>query len=928
MKISSASKKVLASALSAAMVVAFAPTVAFGAPANVTPAKYVSVTFNGNGSSTTAPAPAYKQVKQYDGKYYIEAADTYKDAAGKDATADGYSFDKWFIDADGDGVIDEGEAYAKTVNGATNMVEISADATSVELKAAYATPSITKLADSAFSAVAAYGQSTEAWYDAKASKIAFTVANPGLADHKYVLTVTNPAGTVVGTETFGSGTGESDPVTELAGNKAVFFTDNALSSDKWAAYKSNLVAGDYTVTLTDNGKEISAQKITLATITVTVGSKTKSGLGQVKGTADLRVINPIADTDYQAYTDAEGYYVADPTAVAVKGDAAYTAVEQATTITVAPAYDETNRQLTFTVANAAAAGAKFDVTVKAPSGVVYTGHANGAYIINFDQTSKNDRTSAAEEAGDYIVTATITEANGTVKTASAKMTLTELKVEAGEGTKVVTANKAQVKSYFTDVTTEAGLATFVGTVEAAVNPGTNSGADDGIVAKDANATLTWKLNGADIVSANKVKAGQTNILTATTAAVNYAAAPEYSVAKVAVTGQADQYVLTVAPAAGTTVAVTDGTNAINKATDGKYNVTGKDTVVITATGAAGTTAKVITLAKLGTTMSDAWKAATKGGQSALEKNIGNTTTKWLAADGVKGAIESGKAAIDAYEAKYYAVVTEGEAIEVAAYKALYEAVAAEADAQIKAYENGAKVVAGSKVYSMTADQYAAAVKAVDTAKKAVETAVKNAGTDSATVVAKYKEGFDTSNDSVLTVTNTRLTGENFVTVENYTAADVKAAQEVSASLKAATTGAEAEAALKAFDALTAAQKELVAAADLAAAQKVADEAKAQAELIVAQDDAAVSKARNASKTVKAGKAGKTTKKASITLKKITSASGAKVTYKKSSGKKAITVKSGKAYLAKGTKVGKYTATIKATCGTQTAKIKVTFKVVK
>ena len=137
---------------------------------------------------------------------------------------------------------------------------------------------------------------------------------------------------------------------------------------------------------------------------------------------------------------------------------------------------------------------------------------------------------------------------------------------------------------------------------------------------------------------------------------------------------------------------------------------------------------------------------------------------------------------------------------------------------------------------------------------------------------------------------------------------------------------KAEAALAKFAALTDAQKALVSGADVAAAQKVADEAKAAAELKDAQDDAAVSKARNASKTVKAGKNGKTTKKQSVTLKKITSASGAKVTYKKVSGKKAITVKSGKAYLAKGVKKGTYKATVKATCGTQTAKIKVTFKV--
>ena len=105
-----------------------------------------------------------------------------------------------------------------------------------------------------------------------------------------------------------------------------------------------------------------------------------------------------------------------------------------------------------------------------------------------------------------------------------------------------------------------------------------------------------------------------------------------------------------------------------------------------------------------------------------------------------------------------------------------------------------------------------------------------------------------------------------------------------------------------------------------------DEAKAAAAVKDAQDEAAVAKTRDASKTVKAGKNGKTTKKQSVTLKKITSKSGAKVTYKKSSGSSKVSVKSGKAYLAKGVKKGTYKATVKATCGTQTAKIKVTFKV--
>ena len=117
------------------------------------------------------------------------------------------------------------------------------------------------------------------------------------------------------------------------------------------------------------------------------------------------------------------------------------------------------------------------------------------------------------------------------------------------------------------------------------------------------------------------------------------------------------------------------------------------------------------------------------------------------------------------------------------------------------------------------------------------------------------------------------------------------------------------------------------AKQMASQEAIYQEAKAQAELVAAQDDAAVSKARNTSKTVKLAKGKtKTTKKQSVTLKAITSASGAKVTYKKSSGSSKVSVKSGKAYLAKGVKKGTYKATVKATCGTQTAKITVKFVV--
>ena len=913
MKISNASKKVLASALSAAMVVAFAPAAAFATPAAGSgAAKYVSVTFDSNGNTAVAPAPAYKQLLQEDGKYYVEVtSDT------QSGTVNGYSFSNWFIDANSDGVVSEGEAVSKADATASTryFIEVPADATAVTLKAAYNNPVVNKFAGTEF-ATGDYVDpaETSTTIEADVPQITATVANDGVSGHTYVLTVKNPNDVTVATKTFGAGQGQT-AVSELKGSHVVSFSDKALSSDDMATYKRNLLAGEYKVTLTDNGKEVSSQKLSLATITVKVGSKTETGLAQVKGSVNLTEINGLG-SDYKAYVDADDYYVADAADVAVKGDATYTAVEQETLFSAAPAYDETDRNLTFTV-SAGATDAKYAVSVDGPSGTVYTAANSGAYTVSFDQTSKNARTSASEQAGDYVVTATITEADGTVKTAKTKFTLTEVKVEAGEGTEYTNADA--VHSFFTDDTAEAGLASFV------------DGKKTGTQLKDGFENISWQLNGAAAVSANKAKAGQVNTLTSVATAKGYAAAPEYSVAKVSVTGADDQYILSLTPAAGTTLTVTGAKTgaAIAKGADGKYNVTAENAsggkITIAGVDGKGTAIKTIELVPATASVKTDWAKATAGGKSPLEANIGNTTTKWLATDGVKAAVEAGKAAVEAYAGKYFAAATEGDEVEAAAYKALYEAVAAEADAQVKAYENGALVVAGKKVYSMTADQYNKNVASLEKAKKNVAAAVKTAGKDNATLAAAYKAGFATTGDkSAVKAAQDALTLTKNVTEEKYKAEDVTAAADVTAALKAAKTADEAKAALEAYSKLSDDAKKLVATADVAAAQKIVTDAEMAAELKNAQDDAAVSKVKG--KTVKA-KAKKATKSS---LKVVTSKSGAKSTFKKVTKNSKVTVsKSGKIDVKKGLKAGKkYTVKVKATVGTQTKTVKVIVKVAK
>ena len=899
MKISSASKKVLASALSAAMVVAFAPAAALAAPADVTPAKYVTVSYDVNGGNGTTPAPAYAKLTQFDGKYYIAVDGTYSGAA------DGYSFSKWFIDADGDKVLGSDEKAEGMVDGENHYIEVSADATSVVLTAAYANPVVDEINENAF-ATATYDESGS-YEDVTAEKIAFSVSNDGVAGHTYVLEAKNPAGTVVGSETFGTASGQS-AVSELKGDHAVWFTDNALSGDSWASYKSNLTAGDYTFTLSDNGKVISTQKVTLCTVTVTVDNTTKDALAQKDATADLTEINAIAGTDYLAYLDADGYAVADPTSVTVSGDAAYTATK-ATQAAGAVVYN--NGSLEFDINNAKAD--KYNVTVTDPSGATVYSAAYASYgkkTVSFDTTSgAGARMSAAESAGTYVVTVAATRDDKTA-VSKAKMTLTELKVEAGEGAEVVKEYKANVKSYFTSDTTSSALSTFLSTTKTTVS--------SAIKASDDNASLKWKLNGAEIISSNKVKAGAANTLTAYADAVDYAAAPAYSVEEVSASSAVGtaQYLLSVTKADGTTVVVADDQDrAIASGSDGKYNVTDHNKVVITAS-ATGKEDKVIELCKLDDNASAAWKAMTQGGKSKLEANVGNTTVKWLAVDGVKAAIESGKASIDALEAKYYATNEESSSVGLAALKALYEAVKAEADAQVAAYADEALVVAGSKAYAMDAATYKAAVKALAAAEKTVADAEK---ADTANAKA-YADGVE----ALVTAANEQL--KKATESKDYTAADIKAASDVTASLKAATDADSAKAAIEAYNALTDAQKKLVATADVTAAQKIVADAEAAKKLADEQDEKAVKYCNSTkTKTVKlAKKAKKTAKKFSVKWNSKVSESGNKVTYSKVSGAKITVSANGKATLKKGVKKGTYKAKVKVSCGNATRTVTAKF----
>ena len=919
MKISNASKKVLASALSAAMVVAFAPTAAFAAKV-ADGTKTVDVTFDANGGKLADVSGKTVQLETENGKYYVNVG-----TVNAPTMTDGYGFSNWFIDADGDGLLGTGE---KVVD-ANKYVEVAADTTAVTLKAAYTMPT------ASFGTYADHTYTVGGESDAAAKTLSVTIAAGMLkANHTYTLKVTCPDGTSSDVAVFGSAAGQTeitDTINTSGTSVDVVFSKLAVSTDKAAFLADHMTAGTYTAELSDGSKVISKATTKLVSVDVTVGEESGSALAQlVSGSAsvDLTQIKALT-TGYVAYLDEEGYSAGAGVSVTVKADSKFTATKAAqaagavsykeNTVTVGKKVKPTGKAgvLEFAINNITNAS-KYAVSVVAPSGdVVYTADytADGKKTVSFDTKSAGARTTAAEQAGTYVVNVTATIGTGDdAKTAESKskVVLTQVKYEAGEN---ATFASDAVTSYFTDEATFASIEANkpAATVKAGFAPD--------------YATLNGAKYEAD---KNDVKPGEVNTYAYVQKAVSYVAAPTYTVVE-KVAGTSKQYVLTVIPAEGTTVAVKQGSGTSESITKAKAFImpASVSQVTLTATAAKGA-AKTITL-KNATGLINTWKGVVSGASSKFELNIGNSKTKWMASEGVAKAIADGTAAFTGIAGKFFAEDTEIDAADLAAKKALYEAVAAEADTQIAAYKDGANVIVGDKVYYMTAAQYKKATE--DAAKDAKDAAkaVKAVSTDAAKA-GKYLDAANTA------ITNTNGALKSGVTLNTaIKAADIAAAQAVNdaiAKLPAVTAEnakdvkAAAEAAIEAYGNLTDDQKKLVSSADYAkavAAIAAADKAIAEAAATkAAQDKAAVNKVKG--KTVKA-KAKKATKSS---LKVVTSESGAKSTFKKVTKNSKVTVsKNGKIAVKKGLKAGKtYTVKVKATVGTQTKTVKVVVKVAK
>ena len=925
MKISSASKKVLASALSAAMVVAFAPTVAFGkAGTNWT------VNFSTAGG-TVATGHVASEASLTAQTAAEAASDTLTlKATGIDGVyqLNGYDFAGWGVDNNGNGTLDEGEttviADTDLASGidVKNVASAADDETgTLNLIATYAVPTTTAASLPLNTAAADYDKDA-------ATAPSISVKNLKSGD-KFTATLSGAAG-VIDTAT---ATG--------AGASAATFTFSVKGKD--------LAAGTYTFEVKDaKGNVVATKTKSIYTVTLDKGA----GYGAFPSEAatsylvseDTVLYNstPGSNSALTVLTTTgtygfTGWYTSNGTQVTgsngqvvstyntpVKGDLKLVAQYQNPQVSkVQLSGTSTKGSLVIGTSQVHTDSTNIDhykVTIEGPNGFKkeITKTADGQnkltsvsseITVKFGQDYDGYQQTATKlEAGTYTVSVAIVWNEGYVPTsdsekapiASKSIELASLSYDLGEGYLNADAkqNAAAIAALPSIVEAGALGSTVASTINAA-KPSTKAASE--------NVFEAWTVNGKALTDKTAVSGAAT--VTASYKAGRIAA-PTYTVAA----NGTDKFDLTFATAETGAKLYYNG-----------HEIAAGEKVTVSATA---TTDIVVTAVKsgkaTGTLTLIAAADKTDSGITAYGNFADGVLTTLTSASGVKvqtysdvlGTIKADE--LKTLAAVGYATADEWGAKIKAAKRAVVEAAATVEKANLAAKAAMVKSDDGKTYSYVTAADIAAAEAAID----AVLTDFDGINGTSAASYKPVTAGLSTANndgDDYATAIAKIVKDVKKTTLQ---ATDVEPAQAVTAQLKAAKTGAEAQAALEAYSKLTATQKELVSAADLAAAQEIV----AAAELKDAQDDAAVSKVRDASKTVKAGKNGKTTKKQSVTLKAITSKSGAKVAYKKSSGSSKITVKSGKAYLAKGVKKGTYKATVKATCGTQTAKIKVTFKV--
>ena len=931
MKISSASKKVLASALSAAMVVAFAPTAAFGM---VKSGEYVKVVLD-PGVGQVAPggvaaskleaavvATADNQITIDDSMFADYAALKAYTSDGKAASAGVNDLQKFVYDfGTADDTSDDVEITTSQIEGnyvLTLPSTVQPNAT-ITLKAAYGTPATI----SATATAGLYNTTT------------------GAVDQKKSVDGSTPKKTQVYTATI-SGTGKyamslRKDGTELASvshdtGTGVTYTFTWDGEGEGALKSSDWGAGTWSVVLVKDGKDVktvekvkvvkiavkggvwgsSAADMALETEVLTTAGKTVSG-----GTAENNVRNALISAGWtapkktitalayaSALFDESGVKVADinPTSGAIsyvtgseiKGDMNLTA--NFGEATVAPKMSLTGAtgsygiSATFTGDNATYEANGYRVEFAGP-GVSKSlkNQAAGTVSYNFGTSDP--------AAGTYTATVYGTKLG------------TSAEEEIGKAT-------IALVEYSYDVD---GKADKIATTGLAIG-GEKWGAQLSQTVSNAKARLLgWTIDGSTLLTTNSV------IPSDVTSVVLKAAWDDVQVAAPTFT-YANGY-LTFASAAGAGFKIT---------CSGKNSTTGTLAIKVDPSVNTVYTAQVVRDTNCTSTLKDSeqvvvnpYSATVAVKDIVLGAGAATSTSETAvqAIEATAGAIMAGKtaaytdkvpeyyltvmkatkdAAVKAIKDHGYDTVDGWSAAILSQTEAVLKAVADYDKAQIDAYAAGVKQADGT-VIKVNAAVAAAAKANID--KVIADYGFATDAADAKTVPSKARVNLTAyAEDMSAEVKAAAKAGDVF------SAADVTDAEAVTAQLQAAKTASEANAALEAFEALTSTQKELVAAADVAAAQKI---------VLVAQQDKTA--AANGKAQVK-GETYKIKAKGSKTIKIAKSTSGAKVTLKQVSGTKYAKVSGTKVTLKKAAKKGKtYTVKVKAVCGATTTST-VSFKV--
>ena len=941
MKISNASKKVLASALSAAMVVAFAPTVAFAAPAQGDAAKIHFEVQTGANASVTDASLSIKDVN-----VVLDADKKTGDVVAVNAGNFKYygaSITGWWYDKDADGIVDAGEELTYDASAGKITSFVPADSfkggDTITLKAIYGLPAVTAptaVAETVADGTVAFTATniTAGTYDVKVTRDGaevFSKANVSVTD-TIEFTATETAADF---NTLSGDTAKFDKSKYGEGKYVVSLTSTAAGATKgytasteFEVFKVSLKAADgrtlLNLTNTDSyvikGGALTSAMIPASGPTRTDG-KTFSGWYTADGSKAKAGDKVSANTELVAtFEDAR---VAKPVANLLGDEITFSFENLAQTKSDATKADEVKSytakisgpgvDLTLTDGELASAG-NTDITL----------NLAGSYTTTDGKWNSNVHTSAKPQAGKY--TATLTQINGdgsTVEVGSNSIELVSVSYDLGEGNWNDANGKDKTADYLKALPTVAvkggtmdNVWYAAGSVAADITaPGV---ANDSLNAFDkwAVSGLTKISDGKDVkefdgkgVSANLMKSDYKvtgDVKLTATYKSSYAAAPAASIAG---------NVLTVEAAAGTVAYYKVGSGSWSTYT-APVTLADSATSVTVKAYAGSTASKETEFTKV--KVSDAAANDYKQAKQAIAGLTDFEATKTFMAnlEGYKKAVETADATFGVWNKS-----TDWGKVTYTATGTVMGSYADVAVAAVESYAAGVEQKDGS-VKKLTAEKAAdakAAIAAVqaawltNNAAKADKDLVEINGTKPTNLAAG--KVLATYTTAIKTITENAAKA-----MTTYKAEDVKAAANVTAALKAAKTADELNAALKAYGELNDAQKSLVATADVAAAQ----EALVKAELKDAQDDAAVSKVKG--KTVKA-KAKKATKSS---LKVVTSKSGAKSTFKKVKGDKKVTVsKSGKIVVKKGLKAGKkYTVKVKATVGTQTKTVKVIVKVAK